>query len=152
MIDRDSRDRVALALRQFASGRLAQNELYARTTRARDSTDPGVTTLAEAIYWQFLNLGPKRLVGRHALSREARRGIARWVLFLRSNEPYVWPQRGPSFWDVVHAFATLGKSWIAKCERWSQTGDEKFWPFVSEQQLARVAAEHPFVRRLDPSA
>ena len=152
MIDRESRDQVALALRRFASGRLTQNELYARTTRVENSPDVGVATLAEAIYWQFLNLGPKRLVGRHALTPEGRRDVARWVLFLRSNEPYVWPERGPSLGDIGRALLTVGKSWIAKCEQRSQTGDESFWPFVSRQQLERVARVHPFIRRLDPSA
>jgi len=152
LIDRESRDRVALALRQFGSGRLAQHDLDNVMRRAEDSPDLGVATLAEAIYWQFLNLGPNRLVGRHALEPKARRGVARWVLFLRSNEPYVWPRRGPSLLDVVRAFLTLGDSWIKRCEEWSRTGDEKLWPFVSRQQLARVAAQNPFVRRLDPSA
>ena len=152
MIDRGARDQVALALRQFASGRLTQNELYARTRHVKKSQDRGVATLAEAIYWQFLNLGPNRLIGRHALALEARRHIARWVLYLRSNEPYVWPERGPSLGDIGRALLTLGRSWITKSVQWSQTGDESSWPFVSRQQLARVAAEPPFVRHFDPSA
>jgi hypothetical protein len=152
MIDRKSREQVALALRQFASGRLSQNELYALTTQVEHSPDRGVATLAEAIYWQFINLGPKRLVGRHAPTSEARRDVARWVLFLRSDEPYVWPDRGPSLGDIGRAVLTLGKSWIAQCEQRSRIGDESFWPFVSRQQLERVARVHPFIRRLDPSA
>ena len=152
MIDRDSRDRLALALRRFASGRITRNELDLVATVAEDSTDPGVAALVDAIYWQFLNMGPNRLLGRHALEPVARHGVARWVLFLRSEEPYAWPRRGPSLEDMVRAFFTLGQSWMERRAEWAQTGDESLWPFVGSQQLTRVAGRHPFVPHRDPSA
>lgn len=77
-------------------------------SRATSSADPAVVALEDEIGWAFLNFGPNRLVGHHALSYEQRRNVARWVLFLLSDEPYGWPARRPE-----EAFICAGVSMIA---------------------------------------
>ena len=111
MIDREWRDRIACALRRFASGRMQRYEF-----------------------------------GRHALTDEQRRIVARWVLFLRSSEPYEWPVRGSDLLAVFHAIRPLGKSWRANEETWARAGERALWSFVSAGQLAHVASTHPFAR------
>lgn len=152
MIDRESRDGIACALRRFASGRLVQADLDKAVWRAEGSSDAAVVALLDEIYWAFLNFGPNRLVGRHSLSSDARRNVARWVLFLRSNEEYRWPRRGPALAVALRAIMTLGKTWRAEREAWSRAGDMALWPFVSSAQLTHVASHHPFVRHPDPAA
>lgn len=152
MIDRVSRDRIACALRRFASGRITQGDLDTAWWGGFRSLDPAVVAVEDEIYWAFLNFGPERLVGRHALSADQRRNVARWVLFLRSDEQYAWPIRGSDIAMALRAFMTLGKSWRVEREAWSRAGEMALWPFVSSPQLARVASYHPFARHPAPAA
>ena len=151
MIDREWRDRIAFALRRFASGRLDRAGFGCVMWGARHSVDPAVVALDDEIEWAFLNYGPNRLVGRQALTAEQRRNVARWVLFLRSSEPYTWPIRGSDIMAIIRAIGTLGDSWRANEEAWARAGDRALWPFVSSSQLTRVASVHPFVRYPDPA-
>ncbi len=50
MLDREVRDRLALALRRFTSGRLTRDELEAVEVAAERSPDPGVLELCDEIY------------------------------------------------------------------------------------------------------
>jgi hypothetical protein len=147
MIDREWRDRVACALRRFASGRLHRYEFDRVMWGAARSADSAVVAVDDEIEWAFLNYGPNRLVGRHALTAEQRRNVARWVLFLRSDEPYEWPVRGSELLAILRAIRTLGKSWRANEEAWERAGERALWPFVSAGQLANVASMHPFAPR-----
>jgi hypothetical protein len=151
MIDRERRDRIACALRRFASGRSDCYDFIRVMSDASRSPDPAVVAMDDEIEWAFLNSGPKRLVDRHALTAEQRRNVARWVLFLLSDEPYGWPTRGSDFMAILRAIGTLGASWRANEEAWGRTGDPTLWPFVSSSQLTRVASVHPFGRHLNPA-
>ena len=115
------------------------------------SVDPAVVALDDEIEWAFLNYGPNRLVGRHALTSEQRRNVARWVFFLRSSEPYSWPIRGSDIMTIIRAIGTLGESWREDQEAWARAGDRALWPFVNSSQLERIASVHPFVRHPDPA-
>lgn len=64
---------------------------------------------------------------------------ARRVLFLRSREPYEWLAR--TRWDEVKVLLGLQHRY--------RGGDRAVWPFVSQGQLARVAARPPFGRPHD---
>ena len=151
MIDREWRDRIACALRRFASGHLDRAGFDHVMWGAWRSLDPAVVALEDAIEWAFLNSGPNRLVGRHALTAEQRRNVARWVLFLRSSEPYAWPIRESGVMAILRAIGTLGISWRANVDAWVHAGDRALWPFVSSSQLSRVGSVHPFIRRPDPA-
>jgi hypothetical protein len=118
---------------------LTRDELAAVEFAAERSTDRAVLELCDEIYWAFVNYGPQRLTGRHALSREQRRNVARWVLFLRSSEPYEWLPR--TKWDELRALFRL--------QAWHRGGAIEVWPFVSQEQLVQVAARPPFGRPRD---
>ena len=113
---------------------MTRHELEAIQCAAERSTDRAVLELCDEIYWAFLNYGPQRLAGRHALSREQRRNIARWVLFLRSSEPCEWLPR--TKWDELRALFRL--------QAWHRGGAIEVWPFVSRERLAQVAARLAF--------
>ena len=113
---------------------MTRHELEAIQCAAERSTDRAVLELCDEIYWAFLNYGPQRLAGRHALSREQRRNIARWVLFLRSSEPCEWLPR--TKWDELRALFRL--------QAWHRSGAIEVWPFVSRERLAQVAARLAF--------
>ncbi len=145
-MDQGSRRRFALALRRFASGRITRSQLDTIVLELEDSSDPGIAALADEVYWAFLNYGPKRLVGRHSLTRERRRSVARMVLFLRSSEPYQWPSNPRwKFLKAMVRLITLGA--FGRDPDWRTAGDSTVYPFISRDQMARVTRSHPFTSR-----
>ena len=86
--------------------------------------------LGDEIYWAFLSFGPQRRSGRHALSPEQRRTVARCVPFLQISEPHEWLER--TKWDEVRALLRL--------QAWHHGGDTRVWPFFSGEQLAKLTA------------
>lgn len=91
MIDREGRDRLALALRRLAAGRITNDEFddEAFARYSHDTDDPALAELATFGWLHYSDLRPYRLRGRHALSPEARKGVARAVLFLKTGQEYV---------------------------------------------------------------
>lgn len=91
MVDRTARAQLALALRRLASGRMTNDqfddEAFCKFESRTD--DPALSELATFGWSHYSDLYPHRLRGRHALSREERRGIARAVVFLKSDQEYV---------------------------------------------------------------
>lgn len=148
MIDRESRDSIALALRHFATGRTTAIDLTMATLHADDSPDPGVGEISETIYWHYLNMGPSRLTGRHALDRESLRHLARVIVFLRSNEQYHWPIVDDGILSILRALLTLGYSSRKAHREWAASGDIECWPFIDAAQLQRAASSNPFARQV----
>lgn len=72
-----------------------------------------------------------RLTGRFRLSRESRRTIARWVMFLRSETVYEWPTyprwRALAFLPID--VLTLGATARIRHRRWRQVGEFYVWPY-----------------------
>ena len=139
MIDRVSRDRLALALRQFVSGRIHNDELDAIEV---DWRDRGAVAVKQAAWTLYDDYYQHFATGRHRIPGENRRVIARWVIFLHSNEEYLWPEY--SFIRVRNWAAnilTLGW-WRRREERlWREfcdTGDFSSWPFQNETELKKA--------------
>ena len=91
MIDRDARDRLALALRRLASGQSTNDEFcdqtYAESFRRSDGA-----AISELVTFGWVHqddLRTYRSRGRDALTREERRGIAQAVMFLKTDQQYV---------------------------------------------------------------
>lgn len=141
MIDRASRDRLAEALRRYVSGRITNDELDAVEI---DCWDRGVVAVKE-MAWQLYDDLSVHYVGnglpRHS---RARRELARWIVFLHSDEEYWWPDY--SFIRIVNLpmnVLTLG--WWERRERrrlrsFQRAGEFEVWPFLQYAQLERAVA------------
>ncbi|MCA9280587.1 MAG: hypothetical protein H6812_09410 [Phycisphaeraceae bacterium] len=81
------RRRVAEALRHFAAGRTTNREFERalETTPSSGFYDPVLDSVEHFAWLMYDDFETHRLDGKRKLSREARRAIARWVLFLRSD-------------------------------------------------------------------
>jgi hypothetical protein len=99
MVDRESRDRLALALRRLASGQITNDEYcdQALDQALRRSVDAAIRELATFGWLHQDDNRQHRLRGRDALTPEVRRGIARAVLFLKTDQEYV---HGDTLWSV----------------------------------------------------
>ena len=93
--DISARRRTAELLRQFAAGRLTNDQFEDAIPHSRDRAVREMFLFA----WGFYDdLFEHRLRGRRRLSPEQRRVFARCCLFLHSGLPYQWPRRAKWLW------------------------------------------------------
>lgn len=139
MIHRASRDALALALRRYAARRISNDDLDAVEV---DWRDRGATAVKQMAWQLYDDMYGHKAEGRHALGKETKRTIARWIVFLHSDLEYLWPEY--SFMAVIDwplNLLTLGWWKRRREERWRQfleAGEFDAWPFLSrkEEQLA----------------
>jgi len=150
MIDRESRNQMALALRRLGSGRITVYEFDDISTKLKVSDDPILRAVHREAYWAFVNAGPSRYVGSNRLSRESRRSIARTVLFLISDHEF-----DPSLTPMSTFGALLGDFLWCLClgpllrKVQVRTGRRKpdpvvVWPFSSGEELQSLASRAAF--------
>ena len=139
MIHRESRDRLALALRQYVSGRITNDDLADVIV---DWRDRGAVYVYEMAWGLYDDMSVHHATGSHYLNEEARKVIARWIVFLHSDEEYIWPEY--SFIQIVNwpmNILTFGWWERNKQKRWEQfleAGDFDVWPFCDKNQLQKA--------------
>ena len=143
MIDRDSRNVVAEAIRALAAGIITNDEFEGRLPTR--SQDPAVYELFSSGAW-FLydDLHEHRLAGRYRLRPEARAEVARWVLFLKTDREYEWPPSSgfvAALWFVA-LLATLGLLAPVGRRWYGRGGDVAVWPFHKREHYDE-AMKHP---------
>lgn len=131
MIDRHARDRLGEAIRALASGQISNDEFERRVPR---SSDPAVRCVyADGVWFLYSDLWGYRLKGERRLSAEQKAEVARWVLFLKTDQAFEWPQ--PSGWVRMGLLAAslLSFGLAAKIYRrsYQSRGDWPVWPFIS---------------------
>ncbi|MDR2690346.1 MAG: hypothetical protein LBB76_11400 [Azoarcus sp.] len=94
MIDRESRDALAQALRHYVAGLITNDDLddIVVTVLCDARSDRGVVAVAEMAWTLYDDLHKHRATGKHALDKEGRHEVARWIAFLYSDEEYFWPE------------------------------------------------------------
>lgn len=139
MIDRNSRDRLAAALRHYVSGQITNDELDSVDVDWRDRGAVAVKQMA----WQLYDdTRQHRVDGRFPRSSDDRAMVVRWIAFLYSNREYLWPEY--TFVQIVNwpmNLATLGWWERMKRRKWEQfleAGDFSAWPFCSRRELEEV--------------
>ena len=146
MIHRPSRNRLALALRRYVAKRITNDDL---DSVAVDWRDRGANAVKQLSWQIYDDTYAHKAVGRHALSRELKLEIARWVLFLQSDQEYLWPEY--NFIRIapgIGSFFTFG--WWGRRERtrWNQfleAGDFSVWPFINKEAEARARSKPLFL-------
>ena len=84
-----------------------------------------------------------KLKGNDALEQLVKKEVARWVLFLKSNEEYSWPNVS-ALQRVLHtvSFGLLGTSYA---KVWASSGDVEVWPFLKVAHFTKARAEHGYL-------
>nr|CEN54972.1 putative integron gene cassette protein [uncultured bacterium] len=137
VMDRKARDKAAELLRQFASGRITNFELE---NCWPTSIDPAIRGLESTIWCFYDDFKEHTLQGPFALAPEMRRVVARWIVFLHTNEPYKWPN------IAYPGVRPLRRSWITRRlnlinlitrreQRFLKAGAFEVWPFISAQSF-----------------
>jgi len=131
MVDRHSRNQLAEGIRALASGLITNDEFEQRVPVGSD--DPAIRAVfSEGAWLLYSDLRQYRLSGKHRVPIQSKKEVARWVLFLKTDQPYQWPTLGglQKLIFVVMAVPTFGvftklyRSSLAKC------GDIDVWPFI----------------------
>ena len=131
MICRQSRDRLALALRRYVTGRISNDDLDGIDVDWRDRGAVAVKQMAWTLYSDTKH---HYATGKHAITDVGKRIIARWVIFLHSEEEYLWPEY--SFIQIVNwplnllTFGWWERRKGRRRNEFEQAGEFSAWPFV----------------------
>jgi hypothetical protein len=133
MIDRPARRELSRALRRLVSGRVTNDEYEDQLPHeVRSSRDSGVLAIRAATWKLYDDLHEHRLEGPYALGRLGRRQLARWILFLKSNDEYEWPEV-PMWLGVlllVPNIVSFGLVGSALQRSLDARGEIDVWPFI----------------------
>jgi len=145
--DRQRRDRMAEELRHFAGGRTTNDEfedrlhaiLKERTVGLKED-DAALWAITSRSWFLYDDTRVHRLDGKRKLNREARKEIARWIVFLHSDLPYEWPMRNfISINSCLLNLLTLGLAQIVLAplyrKRYGSMGEWSVWPFIRKNDL-----------------
>ena len=142
-VDRDARGNAAESLRRLIAGQMTND---AFEDAEPESADPAIAAIWGTAWNLYSDTREYRLTGRERLHPVHRREALRWILFLDSDEPYLWPRRAWPGFSSPHSEA--GSVWRFKRRRalaFLAAGDFDAWPFA-HRALFKRALRHP--RRL----
>jgi len=131
MIDRTSRDKLAETLRKYVSGRVTNDML---DDLEINNEDFGVKAIKEASWFLYDDLYEHKAVEKNRIEKEDRHEVSKWILFLQSDEEYLWPK--PSIFKSFVSMLTLG---LYKSDA-SNDGDKEAWPFFKNENLKNALA------------
>lgn len=131
LIDRAARDKAALALRRYATNKITNYQLE---NSFEFSDDPAIWMIEQEAWYLYHDLKEHK-AGATLSSEEARRSVAEMVVFLKSDQEYVFPTGGyprRSLYSLILSLLTFGwseKKRVKKKSFWDECGDIKAWPF-----------------------
>jgi hypothetical protein len=130
MVDRDARDKAAIALRKFADGDIS-NEQYEKQYPKSDS-DLGLAEIFLQIWFLYSDLKEHKLTDKYTLGAEQSAFVERCVLFLTSDLEFEWPPQRLHLWRTFIRFLELDKT------ETTASGDEAVWPFLDDYQYEQT--------------
>lgn len=146
MVNRGARDELARAIRRLAAGRVT-NDQFADGVRhfVIGCADLGVQAIRLAAWQLYDDLHEHRLEGNYALAAVGRREVARWIVFLKSNTEYEWPNLYGWRWLILFLPNLLTVGIVGRfVRRWhDRHGDSSAWPFIRYEDLRRAVVSWP---------
>jgi len=120
MVDRASRDRLAENLRHFAAGLITNDEYEDRILESRRTGDKAIEEIFHQVWYCYDDLSEHRLTGRHSLTMEGRKTLARLTLFLKSDIEYEGPILSlPGWCSILWIYVTGGLLLYLICQMFS---------------------------------
>lgn len=140
MICEQSRDRLALALRRYVAGRISNDDL---DSVAVDWRDRGAVAVQQMAWRLYDDLQHHYAKGRHAITSEGKRMIARWIVFLHSDREYLWPDYSLiqiNNWPLdLLTFGWWERRKSVRRKQFEHAGDFTVWPFLKAPDLDDAA-------------
>ena len=148
MIDRQKRDHLAHRLRLLAAGQLTNDEFEDSINFITD--DSAIWHIYRDGAWTlYSDLSEYKLVGRHKLTNEVKRNVARVILFLKSDREFEW--HDPA-WYTKAAMFLLGlltcnvvPRWYYKTI-WGKQGNFQVWPYIRKTDFEADLERQPYLK------
>jgi hypothetical protein len=144
MIDREARTKLAELIRHLVAGLITNDEF---DDRRPISTDAAIWEVFHWGAWHlYSDLGEYRLIGKYRLPKEGRREVSRWILFLKTDLEYEWPQFSglQHFIYFVSSILSFGLLRFALRRYWSRLGDLTVWPFLRRSDYEAALKRPPY--------
>lgn len=174
MVDKERRKKLALHLRHLSVGLITNDSFEDRIMgdvtygwlpeqyhRAKESKfdDQIILPMLELCWCLYSDTKRHKLIGRHKLSDEQLKNIARYILFLHFDLEYEWPYidvTNPlikfSFKDLLLTVLTFGqnirevnKKRKQQIEEVESKGDMEIWPFFNKHDYEKQLKKPPFL-------
>ena len=141
MIDRSARNKLAELLRSLAAGLITNDEFE---DSIPESTDRAITEIFSNGGWLlYSDLKEYKLKEKCQLEAVVKKEVAKWVLFLKSNDEYNWPYV-PLIERALHTL-TFGLFGASYAEAWAIAGDVDVWPFLKAEHFSKAKEEHGYL-------
>jgi hypothetical protein len=129
LIDRISRDKLAEMLRRFISGQITNFDFE---DEIPSSTDFVISEIYDSMWLFYDDFTKHKLEGEWALPKETKKLMARWVIFLHSNEEYKWPTfRYAGVRPLEHNWLSRILKKPEKERKFMESGNYDVWPFIN---------------------
>ena len=87
-MEKTGRDKAILVLRRYMSGKISNDELEKEWPKANKEL---AEIFKHGVWHIYSDLERHFNTGRHKLSKDGKTEVARWILFLQSDQTYTWP-------------------------------------------------------------
>lgn len=153
MIDRVSRDKLALVIRRFATGKITnfefENAMFKINQNHRDSAicqDNAIECIVDYMWRFYDDLREYKAINRDKFNKDVKKHIAKIILFLQSDFEYVYPKSSSltGFLNIL-SFGIYGYFINKKFEK---AGDMDYYPFRHRDDFDTSLK---FVKFLNPS-
>lgn len=175
MVDRNRRLKLALHLRQLSTRLISNDEFEERImedvtygwlpeqyyrSQENKTDDRVIRPILEYSWCLYNDAYNHKLTGKHSLSDNQAKDIARFILFLHSDLEYEWtyvdltnPIIRFSFTDILKSFFTIGQYYRdmnlkrkEELELMKKAGDFEFWPFKTQKDYELQLTRQPFLK------
>jgi hypothetical protein len=90
----NARQDYAELARHFFAGRITNHEYERACDQILEHSDDAINQVYCQLWTAYCDFREHRMGRKHGMTREGRRLLARWIMFLKSDRPYEYPIRG----------------------------------------------------------
>lgn len=133
VIDNEERKKAAEVVRRFISGRITNFDFEKNMPATKDLA---VQAIEDSLWLLYDDFEKHKLDAERTLPAATKSQMARWVMFLHTDEEYRWPTfRYPGLLPLKHGLVSrLLKKPLREYEFMS-SGEYDVWPFISKAQF-----------------
>ncbi len=136
MIDTEARKIAAEVTRRFVAGQISN---FKFEDQFPASKDPAMKAIEDTLWCFYDDFEEHCIKGKWAVPDATQSIMWRWVMFLYSDEEYLWPTiRFPGVRPIQ--FGLLGKIFNRhkRQHEFLNSGDIEFWPFISKASYLKA--------------
>ncbi|WP_404355345.1 hypothetical protein [Methylotuvimicrobium sp. KM1] len=135
-IDRKARDKLAELVRWLISGQISNFKFEKETP---NTDDPGVLAIIHSLWCFYDDFKEHKLSGDKTLPETTKNELKRWIVFLYSDEKYLWPEISyPGVRPIEQNFVSKLFNGSEKEKKFMEAGDYSLWPFFDKEMYDRA--------------